>query len=175
MERPESALILSAESLPPDHYRVFMPYTDFPHLADLRKEFDLIDDFVFDGRPWELHPSCVGLSRTPGDRIFFLHNPGESWDPEEQIVWGLAHRTAVAQNGYRPVTHDEEYEFQKAHPELLCYVALGSFVKYSRRMLPIVAIVDQRIQRRFGGCFALGPLSGPSGPLSGPSVLYIAR
>ena len=114
-------------ALPPHHYRVRMTYAPMPSLADLKVEFgkDNVSD-IFDGREWELHSSCVGMDRTPGERIFFVHDVSRDWEREEQIAWGLAQRTAAAPNGYRPATHDEEYEFQKAHPKLLNYVALGS-------------------------------------------------
>jgi len=122
------------EPLPADHYRVYVSYAPMPSLADLKKEFGEknVSD-IFDGRTWELHASCVGMSRTPGDKIFFFHDVGRAWEREERIAWGLAQRTAVAPNGYRPATHDEEYEFQKAHPELLDYVALGSSTPFVRR------------------------------------------
>jgi len=113
--------------LPANHYRVHLTYAPMPSLADMKKEFgkNNVSD-IFDGREWELHSSCVGMDKTPGEKVFSLHDVGRSWEREEQIAWGLAQRTAIAPNGYRSPTHDEEYEFQKAHPELSNYVALGS-------------------------------------------------
>ena len=116
----------NGDVLPVDHYRVHVTYAPMPSIADLKKEFgENSVSVIYDGREWELHTSCDGMSRTPGDRIFFYHDVGRAWEREEQIAWGLAQRTAVAPNGYRTATHDEEYEFQRAHPELVDYVALG--------------------------------------------------
>ena len=117
----------NGSTLPTDHYRVRLTYAPMPSLASLKAEFgeDRVS-IIFDGRAWELHKSCEGMDRTPGERTFCLHDAGRDWEREERIEWGLAQRTATAPNGYRPATHDEEIEFSRAHPELMDYVALGS-------------------------------------------------
>ncbi len=113
--------------LPAEHYRVRVTYAPLPSLEALKAEFgqNNVSD-IFDGRPFELHSSCADMDKTPGDRIFYMHNVGRKWRGEERIAWGLKQRSAVAPNGYRPAIPEEEYEFQKAHPELVDYVALGS-------------------------------------------------
>lgn len=128
-----------------------------PSLAVLKQEFskDNVSP-LFDGREWDLHSSCVGMDRTPGERTFFLHDVGRDWEREEQIVWGLTQRTAAAPNGYRPATHDEEYEFQKAHPELTDFVALGSSSLYGgdRCVAGVGSYDGQRVLG--GGCVDSG-------------------
>lgn len=116
----------NVNTLPKNHYRVRLTYAPMPSLAELRKEFgkNNVSD-IFDGREWELHSSCVGMDRTPGEKVFYVHEVGRNWEREEQIAWGLKQRNPAAPNGYRPATHDEEYEFSKAHPELVDYVGLG--------------------------------------------------
>lgn len=115
-------------ALPPDHYRVRVTYAQMPSMDDLKKEWgkDNVSD-IFDGRPFTLHASCVGMDRTPGEKVFYVHDAGGDWESEERIAWGLKQRSAVAPNGYRPATHEETYEFAKAHPELVDFVGLGSF------------------------------------------------
>jgi hypothetical protein len=127
-EQPPSPRISADGALPANHYRVPLTYAGMPSFADLKREFGENNvSCIFDGRPFELHPSCAGMSRTPGDRIFFVHNAGREWESEERIAWGLVQRTATAPNGYRPAIHEEEYEFAKAHPELADFIGLGSF------------------------------------------------
>jgi hypothetical protein len=115
--------------LPPDHYRVRLAYNPLPLFEALKTEFgENSVSHIFDGRPFELNASCVDMDRTPGDRICYLHSAGRNWRREERIIWGLTQRNEVAPNGYRPAIHEEEYEFYRAHPELVDYVALGSSV-----------------------------------------------
>lgn len=119
----------NGDALPENHYRVHVTYAPMPSLADLKKEFgegNVAD--IFDGRPFTLHASCEGMDRTPGKRVFYLHDAGCELESEEQIAWGLAQRTEVAPSGYRPATHEEVYEFAKTHPELIGFIALGSFM-----------------------------------------------
>lgn len=148
-------------ALPPDHYRVYLAYAGMPPIADLKKEFgeDNVSP-IFDGRPWELHPSCADMPRTPGDRTFYVHDVGREWESEERIAWGLAQRTEAAPNGYRPATHEEAYEFQKAYPELLDLVALGSSAAYGgRRGVAVVWRGDGRrvlALARFDGRWSAG-------------------
>ncbi|MSR85532.1 hypothetical protein EXS71_03820 [Candidatus Uhrbacteria bacterium] len=116
------------KQLPIGHYRVHLTYAPFPSLADLKKELgkNRVSD-LFDGQhKWELHASRVGIDRMPGKQTFFLNHIGRDWNREEQIAWGLAQHNTVAPNGYLTVTHEEAYEFLKAHPEFDGYIALGS-------------------------------------------------
>lgn len=118
----------NGDALPADHYRVHITYAPMPSLADLKKEFgeDNVSD-IFDGRPWELHSACADMVKAPGNKTFLVHDVGRDWRGEERIAWGLAQRTEVAPNGYRPATREETYEFAKARPELVDFVGLGSF------------------------------------------------
>ncbi|MFA6447184.1 MAG: hypothetical protein WCW31_02900 [Patescibacteria group bacterium] len=119
---------VEGETLPANHYRVYVSYAPMPSLVDLEKEFGEKNvSVIFDGREWKLEFSCVGMDRTPGEKVFLVHDFGRAWECEEAITWGLEQRTAVAPKGYRPATHEEGYEFQKAHPELFNFVAPGSF------------------------------------------------
>jgi len=118
----------NGNKLPADHYSVRVTYAPMPSFADLKKEFGEDNvSVIFDGREWKLDSSCVGMDRTPGEKIFLVKDFGRGWESEEAIAWGRDERTSVAPNGYRPATHEEEYEFQKAHPEIFNLVALGSF------------------------------------------------
>lgn len=114
--------------LPANHYRVHVTYAPLPSFVELKREFGEDNvSVIFDGRPWELHSSCAGMKKTPGDKTFLVKDFGREWKSEEAIAWGRDQRTQVAPDGYRPATHDEEYEFHEAHPELLDLIALGSF------------------------------------------------
>jgi hypothetical protein len=126
-------------ALPPDHYIVHVTYAPMPPFAKLKKEFRGDVDETFRSRKWKLHSSCVGVTRTRGDKIFYVHYVGRDWEMEERIAWGLMRRTAIAPNGYRPATRQEWYEFHKAHPELENFVALGSYLgKSSVRIVPSI-------------------------------------
>jgi hypothetical protein len=127
-EQPPSPRISADGALPSNHYRVHVAYAGMPSLEELKREWGENNvSFIFDGRPFALHASCQGMDRTPGEKIFYLHDPGREWESEERIAWGLRQRNRVAPNGYRPATHEEEYEFAKAHPDLADFVGLGSF------------------------------------------------
>ena len=118
----------NGNALPPNHYRVPVTYAPMPSIDALKKEWGKDNvSVIFDGRPFNFHASCVGMDRTPGERTFYVHDAGGDWESEEQIAWGLKQRNAAAPNGYRPATHEETYEFAKAHPELVDFVGLGSF------------------------------------------------
>ena len=132
--------LVVSKSLDANHYLVPVTYAPLPSFAELEKEFRKgnVSD-VFDGRAWETHSSCVGMDRTRGEKVFYVHDVGRDWEREEQIAWGLAQCTAAAPNGYRPATREETYEFAKAHPELVDFVGLGSFAMYDGR--PCVARV----------------------------------
>lgn len=95
-----------------------------PPLAVLKKDWDVTD--ILDGRPFKLHVSCQNMDRTPGERVFYVHDAGGDWEREKMIAWGLKQYNTVAPNGYRPATHEETYEFAVAHPELVDFVGLGS-------------------------------------------------
>ncbi|MFA6503627.1 MAG: hypothetical protein WCT54_01580 [Patescibacteria group bacterium] len=111
----------------PCHFRVPVTYAPMPSRADLEREFGKKNvSIIFDSREWTLHPTCVGMSRTPGDRNFYVHEVGHSRVREEVIAQGLAERTDITPYGLRSAIHEETYEFSKAHPELMDYVGLGS-------------------------------------------------
>ncbi|MBU0540489.1 hypothetical protein KKF59_01735 [Patescibacteria group bacterium] len=118
----------NCNTLPENHYRVRVTYAPLPSMDALKKEWgkDNVSD-IFDGRPFGFHASCVNMDRTPGEKVFYVHDAGGAWESEEQIAWGAKQRNAAAPNGYRPATHEETYEFAKAHPELVDFVGLGSF------------------------------------------------
>lgn len=105
-------------------YRVFVSYAPLPSKTALDEEFGKgnVSD-IFDGRPFEKHASCVNMDETPGEKNFLVKHFGR----ETQSETNIAEMDAL---GYRPATHIEAYEFQKAHPELqrqFWIVALGSF------------------------------------------------
>ncbi|MFH1078435.1 MAG: hypothetical protein V1745_04135 [Patescibacteria group bacterium] len=123
-ENPES----TDGPLPPDHYRDCITYAPMPTIDELKAEWGKDNvSVIFDGRPFTLHESCQDMDRTPGEKVFYLHDAGGNWESEERIAWGLKQRSAVAPNGYRPANHEETHEFAKAHPELRRFVGLGSF------------------------------------------------
>lgn len=104
-------------------YRVFFSNAPLPSNAALEEEFGkgYVSD-IFDGRPFQNHASCVNMDVTPGEKIFLVKHFGQ----ETQSEANIAEMDAL----YRPATHLEAYEFQKAHPELqrqFWIVALGSF------------------------------------------------
>jgi hypothetical protein len=136
--------------LPPNHYRVPVTYAPVPSMDALKKEWGKDNvSVIFDGRPFNFHASCVGMGRTPGEKTFYVHDIGHDWESEERIAWGLKQRNAAAPNGYRPATHEETYEFAKAHPELVDFVGLGSFAAGDDRRC--VALVWQGVSQRILG------------------------
>lgn len=119
---------VAVQALPPDHYRVSVTYARIPSIDELKKKWGKDNvSVIFDGRPFTPHASCVGMSRVPGEKVFYLHDAGRDWESEERIAWGLEQRNEFAPNGYRPATEEETYEFAEAHPELADYVGLGAF------------------------------------------------
>ena len=114
-----------------DHYHVHVSYRGMSPYEALKKKWGKDNvSVIFDGRSFTLHSSCVGMDRTPGERVFYLHNAGGDWESEERIAWGLTQRNEAAPNGYRPATEEETYEFAEAHPELADFVGLGAFAMY---------------------------------------------
>ena len=115
-------------TLPKDHYRVSLKYAGMPSMDALKKEWGKDNvSVIFDGRPFTLHASCVGMDRTPGEKVFCLHDTGSDWESEAEIAKALERRDQFAPNGRRPATEEETYEFAMAHPELVDFVGLGSF------------------------------------------------
>ena len=117
-----------SQGLPLDHYRVNVTYEALSSVDELEKKWGnprVADIFV--SRPFHLDDSCRDMNRTPGEKVFYLHYAGVDWRALEKIAWGLRQRSAIAPNGYRPATHEETYEFAKAHPELVDFVGLGSW------------------------------------------------
>lgn len=166
---PMSSPLSSSKSLPPDHYIVPLTYKPLPPIDALKKAWgkDNVSD-IFDGRPFTLHASCVGMDRTPSEKVFYLHDAGGDWESEEQIAWGEKQRNTAAPNGYRPATHEETYEFAKAHPELVDFVGCGSFALRGddRR----VASVWQYGSRRVLGSGGFG-----GGWRRGHRVLFVSK
>jgi hypothetical protein len=127
---PYRGAATNGNTLPPNHYRVHVTYAPLPSIKELGEGWDYRFASCFgdeDYSPPRIHASCVGMDRTPGERMFYVHDAGGNWESEERIAWGLVQRNAAAPNGYRPATHEETYEFAKAHPELVDFVGLGSF------------------------------------------------
>lgn len=132
-------------TLPANHYRVPVTYASIPSIDELKKEWGKDNvSFIFDGRPFSFHASCVGMDRAPCERTFYVHDAGGDWGSEERIAWGTTQRNAAAPNGYRPATHEETYEFAKAHPELVDFVGLGSFAVGDNRYVASVWQSDSR-------------------------------
>ncbi len=151
----EETLKAQIQGLPADHYRVPVTYAPMPSMETLKKEWGEDNvSVIFDGRPFTLHTSCVGMDRTPGERTFYVHDAGGDWESEERIAWGLKQRNVVAPNGYRPATPEETYEFAKAHPELVDFVGLGSLAVNGDNRY--VADVWQNDGQRVLGSYWLG-------------------
>lgn len=138
--------------LPPDHYRLFVTYADIPSWDDLEAYWGKNKvSKVFDSRiPIFSHASCVGKTRTPGEKIYYLRNVGRAWRPEEEIAWGLEQRTAAAPNGYRPVIRVEAYEFFRAQPDFGDYTCLGEYIYNDEGRL--AAFVDRQDAPRRLSC-----------------------
>ena len=66
-----------AQSPPLDNETVFsvpVTYVPLPSMEQLEQEFSgahSVSD-IFDGRPFENHPSCVNIDRTPGTRSMLV-------------------------------------------------------------------------------------------------------
>lgn len=104
-------------------YRVFVSYAPLPSKTELEVEFGsgYVSD-IFDGRSFEKHVSCANMDETPEEKIFLVKHFGRETESEANII-------EMYTLGYRPATHIEAYEFQKAHPEFRCpfwIIALGS-------------------------------------------------
>jgi hypothetical protein len=113
--------------MPKGHYRVHVTYAPFPSMDRLLAEWgegNVAE--IFDGRPFKLHHLCEGADFAPGERIFYLHDPGHLWNQGEQIVWGENQRSAIAPNGYRPATHVETREFSQVVWHVDSYIGLGA-------------------------------------------------
>ncbi len=159
-------------TLPENHYCDYVSYSPMPCHAELEneKEFGRGNvSVIFDRHFFTPHSSCARINRTPGWKIYYIHDVGRDWESEEQIAWGLKQRSAIAPNGYRPATHDEEYEFTKAHPELLDYVAPGDSAR-NHGSSPYIALVWARDGRRvLGNSFFYGLFS------SRIRILFVVR
>ena len=122
---------------PDAHYRLHVFYAPLPSLAQLKEEFGENNvSNLFDGRPWEKHASCEKMDETPGERDFLV----KYWSRETESEATILEMDAL---GYRPATHQEAYEFQKAHPDpqrQFPIVALGSFALHGD--LQYVAVLD---------------------------------
>ncbi|HEU0050934.1 MAG TPA: hypothetical protein VFQ60_02660 [Patescibacteria group bacterium] len=115
-------------TLPDTHYRVHVSYAPLPSIRELEKDWGKGNVAVVFKYPFTLHSSCADMDRSPGEKVFYVHDAGGNWENEEQIAWGLKQRSVFAPNGYRPATEQETCEFAKAHPELADFAGLGSFL-----------------------------------------------
>ena len=128
-DRPYRDATTNGGALPKDHYRVRVTYDPIPSMSKLKKEWgEKYVSFIYDGRPFTLHASCQDMDRTPGEKVFYIHDAGGNWESEERIAWGAKQRNVAAPNGYRPATEQETYEFAIAHPELSDFAGPGSCV-----------------------------------------------
>lgn len=139
-----------------NHHCVRVTYAPMPSMDDLKKEWGKDNvSVIFGGRPFTLHASCVGMDRTPGEKVFCLHDTGiDDWESEAEIGKALERRDQFASNGRRPATEEETYEFAMAHPELADFVGLGSFAMHGGYRL--VAGVWQRGSQRVLGSYWVG-------------------
>ncbi len=59
-----------------NHFRLFASYLPLPSQIELKRILGLKRvASIFDGRPFQKHPSCQGMDETPGKRIFWLTRP----------------------------------------------------------------------------------------------------
>lgn len=108
-----------------DEVRVYVDYTMPSDRATLEAKFSKhgVGATFYNGAEWQLHPSCVGMDQTPGERVMLL-----KWFNRR-----ISSENAIAEMdtlGYRPGTHLEAYAIAKANPELqrlFWIAALGSF------------------------------------------------
>lgn len=115
---------VTTQPISDNKYLVPVSYAPLPSFAYLKNEFGKNNvSYIFDGREWKNHSSCVGIDKTPSDKVFLVKHFGRETESEANIA-------EMDKLGYRPATHIEAYEFQKKHPELqrqFWIVALGSF------------------------------------------------
>jgi len=127
-----------------NEYFVPVTYAPLPSYAELEKEFGKGNvSYIFDGRPFTKHASCSNILETPGNKIFFVKHFGREINSDTAIA-------EMDRLDYRPATHIEACEFQKAHPYLqqqFCIVALGSFAVVGCNQC--VAVLDSNSVRRF--------------------------
>ncbi len=142
--------------LPPDHYIVPCGYCQFPSMGELNKTFPGGISNNFHDWRWNRYSLCINAREVPGNLVMFRKRFGRRMESEQVIAWGLAQRTAVAPNGYRPAMgHHEVIDFHRVNPELCqkgWYVGLGSFVidvEFRRRVAVLFAlngaILDSRL------------------------------
>lgn len=108
----------------PVHYFVPVSYAPLSPVSELRNEFGAGSvSVIFDGRPWQKHPSCAQMDETDGERVMLVKHFGKEMASEQAIAWGEEH-------GYRPATEKEAVAFARANPDLqrnFWIIALGSF------------------------------------------------
>jgi hypothetical protein len=108
-----------------DEVRVYVDYTMPRDQATLETKFSKhgVGAVFYNDAEWQLHPSCIGMDQTPGERAMLL-----KWFNRR-----ISSENAIAEMdtlGYRPATHLEAYAIAKANPELqrlFWIAALGSF------------------------------------------------
>jgi len=124
--RYEKIVIIQRSILAEGEYLVPVIYAPLPSFEKLEQEFGKGNvSKIFDGRPFTKHASCINVDEAHGDYIFLVKHFGREINSDTAIA-------EMDKLGYRPATHIEAYEFQKAHPDLqrqFYIVALGSFAE----------------------------------------------
>jgi len=107
-----------------NEYLVPVTYAPLPSFVELEQEFGEGNvSCIFDGRPFTKHFSCSDIPETPSSKVFLVKHFDREINSNEAI-------NEMDKLGYRPATHIEAYEFQKAHSDLRLQfriVVLGSF------------------------------------------------
>ena len=145
----EKTAVARKKPLAKNEYLVPVTYAPLPSFAELEQEFGKGNvSNIFDGRPFTKHTSCSDISETPGNLIFLVKHFGREINSDDAIA-------EMNRLSYRPATHIEVYEFQKAHPDLqrqFSIVALGSFAMDVSNLC--VAVLRSNSDRRiFGHCW----------------------
>ena len=106
--------------LPPNHYRLHVSYAPLPGVAALEPKFSGKNSvsYLFDGRAWERHSSCVTIDEISGEREFLVAEvPEQFLGKRIDAVWNdLA--THFDREGFRFAIETEAVEFSAAQPEL---------------------------------------------------------
>jgi len=99
-----------------DEMRVYVDYTsprDERALeAELGRHVHGVKDTFYTAEQWQLHPSCVGMDQTPGERVMLVKCFNRQIAPEDAII-------EMDKLGYRPAIYLEAYAFAKVNSELL--------------------------------------------------------
>ena len=154
-----------------DEYLIYVAYGPLTSV-ELTQEFSRGKvSYMFDGRPFQMHGSCMGVNQAPCHRVFWVAKPpsivlrdNRKIVSEKIIAWGDKQRPVFAPNGYRPANHLELFAFAKARIKITSLtVALGSFVSDGENLCVIVLGTESMCLRgsntdsdeRFFGCSLL--------------------